>query len=164
MGRKRGRQASWFQSPSQCQEIRQQRVAGRREHCFRVELDTPHRQSPVTQRHEGSVGRPGQRNEIRREGLRIDDQRVVSCHGQRRRQPCKQVHARMLDVAHLSMNRSPLDDAAGKCLTHTLVSEADAENRNSPADDPRQIDADTGLTRSARARGEDDMARSEREG
>ena len=164
MGRKWSLQASRLQPPSQCEEVRQQRVAGRRENRFRMELDPPNRQRSVSQRHERFIVRPRQRNEIRREGRRVDDQRVVSCHGQRRRKPGKQVHPCMLDVAHLAMNRSPLDDATGKCLTHTLVSEADAENRDSPTNDSRKIHTDTGFARSARARGEDDMARSEREG
>lgn len=85
MGRKRSFEAARFLSSSQCQEVRQQCVARRRENCFRVELDAPRGQGSMSQCHECPISRPGQWNEIRRQGLRIDDQGVVSSHGQRRR-------------------------------------------------------------------------------
>ena len=85
MGRKRSLEAARFLSSPQCQKVCQERVARRSENCFRVELDAPRGQGSMSQCHERSISRPGQWNEIPRQGLRFDDQRVVSCHRQRRR-------------------------------------------------------------------------------
>lgn len=86
MGRESGLQPARILSPPQCEKIRQERMAGRREYRFRVELDPPRGQRPMSHSHEGSIGCPGQRNEFRRKGVRIDDKRVVSGHRQWRRQ------------------------------------------------------------------------------
>ena len=87
MGRERGRQTARLLSASKRQEVRQQRVAGRREYRFRVKLDSPDGQRSMPQRHESSISCPGQRNKLRRQGFGIDNERVISGHRQRRGKP-----------------------------------------------------------------------------
>ena len=164
MGRERGRETARLLAASERQEVRQQRVAGRREYRLRVELDSPGGHCSVPQRHERSIRCPGQRNEFRREGFGVDDQRVVSGHHQRRGKPREQVDAFMLNGADLSVDRSSPDHPTAERLTQALVSQADAEDRNPPADESREIDTDSGLTGSTRSGGKDYLAGPERHG
>ena len=164
MGRERGSETARLLSASQRQEVRQQRVAGRREYRLRVELDSPGGHCPVPQRHERSVRRPGQWNEFRRQGFGVDDQRVVSGHHQRRGKPREQVDAFMLNGADLSVDRSSPDHPTAERLTQALVSQANAQERNPPDDESREIDTDSGLTGRTWAGGEDYLAGPERYG
>ncbi len=68
----------------------------------------------------------------------------------------------MMKVAYLAVNRPPPDHSASKRFTQTLVSKADAENWDSPADESREIDANACLTRSTWPGGEDYVAGLER--
>src|SRR5437867_8573735 len=117
----------------------------------------------VAQPHDHAVLGARRDLEVRRNAPRVDHQRVLARRLERIRKPPEDRAAVVRDAAGLAVHqRRGADDVPAEGLPYRLVTEADAESRQPPGEDPHRFERDARLIRRLRARGDDDRPRTAR--
>lgn len=115
---------------SEAQEVRQKIESVLRRERFGMELHAPDREVAVPQAHHEAVVGPRSDFEASREGLALDDERVVAGRVERIGQSLEEVGVVVEDRRGLAMHQvRGAEDAAAVDVPDGLVAKADAEQR-----------------------------------
>src|SRR5580692_5555155 len=141
-------------------EIAKDGVAVRREDRLGMKLNPLDGERGVPDAHDLSMraAPSGRRDdELSRQTLRVDRQRVISTPANGARDPSKDAGAVVLDVRHFSVrDLRRRANAGAKDMGDRLVAQADAEDGNGGAEVPNDLEADPRLGGPPRARRKDE--------
>ena len=145
----------------QAEEILDHLFAGRCQHALGMELHSLNRKLSMAEAHNDAsailIACPGTDFEVARQVAFPDDQGVITSGSKRRVNSPKDGSPVVFHRAGLAVHQSfGADHLPTESLADRLMSEADTEDRNFAGKVADQFDADPGVLRRARARGNDD--------
>src|SRR5215475_8150059 len=135
------------------EETREKLLAVPCENRFRMKLDAVHGELAMAQRHDFAVLAFGDDLEACREGISLDDERVISTGFKWCGQIGKESAPVMSDFGRLAMHKNgSACDFSPIRFGDALMSKTNAEDRNFRAKAENKVFADSCFTRRARAR------------
>ncbi len=149
---------------SEIQEVLKKRFSRIGKHRFGVELDSMDRVIAVDHAHHRSIFGPGIDPEAIWERFPFDDQRVVTCGGERIREPLEDSGTIVMHLGSFAMHDgfSPHHSSA-KSLADCLVAQTDPQDRDALSTFADEVHRDSRLVGSAGTRRYDDSRGSARD-